>query len=64
MSTERNRYNPHGKSLESRLANYKSMHAGTAEKKGVSVEFKLARTLTQARKILWGIKRKMRGLSR
>lgn len=37
--------------------NYKEMHAGTAAKKGVSIEFKLAETRTQMEIILWGSKK-------
>jgi hypothetical protein len=43
-------------SLELRLQNYKKMHDGTAANKKVSAEFAAARTLTQARKVLWGTK--------
>lgn len=39
------------------LNNYKAMHAGLAKSKGVSTEFQNAKTLTQARKILWGYKK-------
>lgn len=46
-------------SLELRLQNYKEMHKGTAANKKVSAEFSAAKTLTQARKILWGVKKKM-----
>lgn len=45
-------------SLEQRLANYKDMHKGTAANKKCSVEFAATRTLTQARKVLWGVKKK------
>lgn len=40
------------------LPNYKAMHRVTAEKKGLSREFENARTLTEAKKILWGYKKK------
>jgi len=40
------------------LDNYKKMHAKTAEDKGVDKEFHSAKTLTKARKILFGYKRK------
>lgn len=56
---QRRRDNAGARSLEIRLSNYKQMHAGTAEAMGVSIEFKLARTLTAARKILWGVKKGM-----
>lgn len=42
------------KSLDVRRDNYKKMHYGTAEKKGVLREFLAARTLTAMRLILWG----------
>lgn len=45
-------------SLEIRLQNYKEMHKGTAANKKCSAEFAAARTLTQARKVLWGYKKK------
>lgn len=47
-----------GRSLDIRRDNYKKMHYGTAEKKGVIREFLAARTLTEMRKILWGHKPK------
>lgn len=43
-----------GRSLE----NYKEMHKETADRNGVIREFLAARTLTQARKILFGEKKK------
>lgn len=45
-------------SLEQRLSNYKSMHQGTAKSKNCLQDFMSARTLTEARKILWGFKKK------
>jgi hypothetical protein len=36
------------------LANYKSMHSGTAKSKGVEKELADAKTLTAARRILFG----------
>lgn len=45
-------------SLEQRLSNYKSMHQGTAKSKNCLHEFMNARTLTEARKVLWGFKKK------
>lgn len=39
--------------LPQRLANYKEMHKGTANSKGVIKEFMAAKTLTECRKILW-----------
>jgi hypothetical protein len=46
-------------SLELRLQSYKEMHRGTAANKKVSAEFANAKTLTAARKVLWGVKKKM-----
>lgn len=40
--------------LPKRRENYRQMHKGTAEKKGVLKEFMAATTLTQMRKILFG----------
>lgn len=40
------------------LPNYKAMHQKTAESKGVLREFNSASTLTQAKKILFGYKKK------
>lgn len=40
--------------LATKRENYRQMHKGTAEKKGVLKEFMQAPTLTQMRKILWG----------
>lgn len=40
--------------LSRKRENYRQMHRGTAEKKGVLKEFLSAPTLTQMRKILWG----------
>lgn len=42
-----------GRSLE----NYKAIHAKTAEQKGVSHELQNARTLTAAKKVVFGIKK-------
>lgn len=39
--------------LPQRLANYKEMHKGTANAKGVIAIFMAAKTLTECRKILW-----------
>jgi hypothetical protein len=47
-------------SLDIRRENYKRMHAGTAERMGKSLEFKMCRTLTQMRKCLWGVKARMK----
>ncbi len=44
--------------LAARLANYKESGRKRAKEKGVEAEFMAARTLTQARKILWGEKQK------
>ena len=43
------------------LANYKKMHQGTAEKRDCLEEFNSANTLTQARKVLFGVKKKQKG---
>lgn len=43
-----------GRSLE----NYKQMHTNTANDKGVYKEFIAAKTLTKAKKILFGFKKK------
>lgn len=43
--------------LPERLASYKDMHKGTAASKGVIGLFMAAKTLTEAKKILWGGKR-------
>lgn len=40
------------------LDNYKTMHSETAKNKGVYEEFMKCKTLTKARKILWGEKKK------
>jgi len=45
------------------LPNYKKMHEDTARKKGCHDEFMACLTLTKARKILWGDKRKKGKLS-
>lgn len=39
------------------LTNYKAIHADKAKKKGVQDAFEAAKTLTQARKILFGVKK-------
>jgi hypothetical protein len=36
------------------LKNYKAIHQGRAEKKGVGEQFQTAETLTRARRILFG----------
>lgn len=43
------------------LSNYKDMHRSTAENKGVLKEFLNAKTLTEARKVAFGLKRKSNG---
>jgi len=45
-------------SLEQRLSNYKTMHQGTARNKNCFHEFMNTKTLTEARKVLWGFKKK------
>lgn len=42
------------------LKNYKSMHHNTARERGVLEQFFLAKTLTEAKKILAGIKKARR----
>lgn len=51
-------------SLAVRLRNYKQLHAETAASKGKSAELASARTLTEAKKILFGEKRKSKPLRR
>jgi hypothetical protein len=46
------------------LSNYKAMHEGTAKGKGVGAQLQAARTLTQARKILFGVKAKQSRLAK
>lgn len=41
-----------------KLGNYKEMHEGTAKHRKCHKEFMSAKTLTQAKKILWGVKQK------
>lgn len=43
--------------INTRRNNYKEMHRGTAQNKGVLKEFLAAQTLTEMRKILWGMKK-------
>ena len=43
-----------GRSLE----NYKAQHSKTAQDKKVSDQFQAARSLTVARRVLWGVKSK------
>ena len=52
------------KSLDVRRTNYKAMHKGTAQNKGVLMEFLAAETLTEMRKVLWGYKKKNKRKSR
>lgn len=40
------------------LTNYKSMQSGVAASKGVTKELEAAKTLTQARKVVYGYKSK------
>jgi hypothetical protein len=44
------------------LKNYKAMHYATARDKGVFEEFRTARTITEAKKILFGVKGKQKPL--
>lgn len=43
--------------IQTKRNNYKEMHKGTAQNKGVLKEFLAANTLTEMRKILWGGKK-------
>jgi len=45
-----------------RLSNYISMQKEVAKKKGVWEKLQRAQTLTQARKIVWGVKAKGKAL--
>lgn len=51
-------YVPEWEWLGRSLTNYKDMHTSTAKEKGVEKEFQSAKTLTAARKILFGFKKK------
>lgn len=51
-------------SLAVRLRNYKQLHAEEAAKKKVSAQFAAARTLTEAKKVLWGEKKKAKPLKK
>ena len=53
----KNFHKPEYEWLGRSLTNYKSMHSKTADSKGVGEQFRAARTLTQARKILFGFKK-------
>jgi hypothetical protein len=44
------------------LRNYKAMHHATARDKGVGEAFREAKTLTEAKKILFGVKGKQKPL--
>lgn len=50
-------YSPQSEWLGRSLENYKSMHAAGAESKGVADKLRQAKTLTEARKIMFGYKR-------
>lgn len=50
-------YKSEGNWIGRSLENYKSQHSSTAERKGVGAELKSAKTLTEARKIVYGHKR-------
>lgn len=54
MVKDRNGRHEAWSDLKGRLASYKDLHKGRADKKGVLDKFLAARTLTQARKILRG----------
>jgi hypothetical protein len=51
------KHKPEWNYLGRNLENYKALHAKTAEDKGVGAALKAAKTLTQARKIVFGYKR-------
>ena len=51
-------YKPEWRWLGRNLANYKQQHAETARKKGVFERLYTARTLTEARNIVFGTKQK------
>ena len=53
IADRKNEGSGYGRSLE----NYKSMHTKTAENKGCKEEFLACKTLTQARKVLFGMKK-------
>lgn len=52
-----NKDRPEWEWLGRSLTNYKDMHSSTAKEKNVSAEFQSAKTLTQAKKILFGYKK-------
>lgn len=55
---DESKFQPGWQWLGRNLDNYKSQHAKTAADKGITHEFKSAKTLTEARKILHGLKKK------
>lgn len=55
---EENKHRPGYQWLGRSLQNYKQMHSSTASDKGCSKEFQACKTLTAARKVLWGFKKK------
>ncbi len=52
------KYRPESKWFGRSLENYKSMQANVAASKGVTKELREAKTLTQARKVVYGLKAK------
>ena len=54
------RRSPEWENLDQRLETYKNQHAKTAETKGCVAELAAAKTLTQARKVLFGDKSRTR----
>ena len=59
MHTEHpSKYTSNGHWLGRSLENYKSALMGVAEAKGLLEQFRATKTLTQARKVLWGYKKK------
>lgn len=60
--TKSEEYSDDPTSLAERLRNYKQLHAEKAAEKKVSAQFAAARTLTEAKKVLWGEKKKAKPL--
>ena len=59
-----NIYNPGWRWLGRSLDNYKKLQAKVAAQKGVTEQLKNARTLTEARKICYGVKAKQEKLKK
>lgn len=54
---QQQKYKPETQWFGRSLENYKAQQAGVAESKGVGAELRAAKTLTQARKIVYGYKK-------